>query len=447
MKKIGIVIASLIAILVMATSVYAAEWKQNEDNSWSYIDNYGEKVTDTFKKSGDNWYYLNNDGVIATSTVVEDNSKFYYVNAEGIMEGNVWKFTAKPGDEDQHWMHFGASGKADESGWKTINDKKYHFTNHYMDYGFLDAEGNMIDKDDDEAWSSAMYYCGAEDNGAQHQGWLKVEGTNNDSGYVWLYFGTNGKKYVDCVKVINGKKYGFGNDGAMVMEWAIATVATASGTNYYKEDSGLIKKDWFWGIKGDADEEAWYYFDGKGVAYTNVVKTINGKKYAFDGTGKMLTGFVEVNDNNEVVGPAIAAENVKFADATGAGLGAKYMYFAESADRMLQGPAASGKTVIEIEDAKISVNFSARGVAETSNGAFVIKKGYAYVNSVLYAREDIDYKYEVIADENGDAYILTVKSGKASNKGTFTDNDNNVKYIIKDGVVTIQHKNSAGKWE
>ena len=39
-------------------------------------------------------------------------------------------------------------------------------------------------------------------------------------------------------------------------------------------------------------QDYWYYSDGNGKLVTNQIKTINGKKYAFDNYGRMIDGFV-----------------------------------------------------------------------------------------------------------------------------------------------------------
>lgn len=116
-KLISSLLTALLVIGVVPVGA-SAEWRQNSDNSWSWLENgynsYGWKQVDGswyyFKggkmqtgwlnigywyylgndgvmktgwiNDGGTWYYLKSDGVLATDTVVDG----YYVNAKGIMQ-------------------------------------------------------------------------------------------------------------------------------------------------------------------------------------------------------------------------------------------------------------------------------------------------------------------------------------------------------------------------
>ena len=64
-----------------------------------------------------------------------------------------------------------------------------------------------------------------------------------------------------------------------------------SGVAIENEDAG----------QDDEPDQNWYYFQANGKALTNgsndhvALKTINGKKYAFDDEGKMLWGWVNAD--------------------------------------------------------------------------------------------------------------------------------------------------------
>ena len=72
--------AALFAIGVSMTSFAAtAHWEQ-EGEDWVYLDNDGDRVTDTWKKSGSNWFYLDSDGYMAKDTIVisgSNDDKYY----------------------------------------------------------------------------------------------------------------------------------------------------------------------------------------------------------------------------------------------------------------------------------------------------------------------------------------------------------------------------------
>ena len=147
----------------------------------------------------------------------------------------------------------------------------------------------------------------------------------------WFWFKSSGKKQTSKAnKTINGKKYGFDEYGRMVASWyakdVVATTTAAStsmsttdqvqGVASYSEafmyfsdpESGArYTKGWFKVVPGyylheakyNDGDEYWYYADGDGEIYSNVIKTIKGKKYAFDNYGRMISGlvFLEMADN------------------------------------------------------------------------------------------------------------------------------------------------------
>ena len=154
----------------------------------------------------------------------------------------------------------------------------------------------------------------------------------------WFYFQTSGKKVVadeDDVadndqaiktKTINGQKYGFDQYGRMIGDWysEFATSATASdggqGLASYSssfmyfsdpESGARVTKGWFKVVPGyylqedkyNDGDDYWYYADGDGELYANEIKTIKGKKYAFDNYGRMIDGLVFLQmkkENNRV---------------------------------------------------------------------------------------------------------------------------------------------------
>lgn len=221
-KVLAIATVATMAVSTAFTSFAATGWQYNDVNkTWAYLE-YDEPVVDEWHKSGDHMFYLNEDGVMAVSTIVENsNGTLSYVNEDGARVANTWVWAEIPNEDgEQHWVYIKANGQSEDNGWATINGKKYHFTDNVMDYGFLDADGNMIDEDVDDAWIEATYYCGAEADGARYSGWVEVFSTNTDEyddyDTIWIYFGSNGKKVTDTIKTINGVKYQFDENGVMV---------------------------------------------------------------------------------------------------------------------------------------------------------------------------------------------------------------------------------------
>lgn len=97
----------------------------------------------------------------------------------------------------------------------------------------------------------------------------------------------------------------------MVASWyteataAVASQGTATYSNTFMyfnnpEDGARYTKGWFKVVPGyylqkskyEDGSEYWYYADGDGQIYSNEIKTIKGKKYAFDNYGRMISGLV-----------------------------------------------------------------------------------------------------------------------------------------------------------
>ncbi|RGX25125.1 cell wall-binding protein [Enterocloster asparagiformis] len=348
--------AALLAIGASMTSFAAQGWAE-EDGTWVYYDKNGDKVNEAWKKSGDNWYWLDDNGEMAVDTLVEDDDDTYYVDANGVMVRNQWvaienEDAGEDDEPDNYWYYFQSNGKAykrsdsassDAINAKVINGKKYAFdTDGRMLYGWVkDGERQT----DDDAWQDPdAYYFGDENDGAMSIGWRLISITDDNAEGAqpgdefwdedqdrWFWFKSSGKKQTSKAnKTINGKKYGFDEYGRMVASWyakdVVATTTAAStsmsttdqvqGVASYSEafmyfsdpESGArYTKGWFKVVPGyylheakyNDGDEYWYYADGDGEIYSNVIKTIKGKKYAFDNYGRMISGlvFLEMADN------------------------------------------------------------------------------------------------------------------------------------------------------
>ena len=340
MKKQTKVLVTLSAAALLALGFSAVSFAEGWDNStgsWQYLDKDGEPVTNEWKTSNGQKFYLNDDGVMATDSLIEDtttsNSKtyYYYVDANGAMVTNTWKAVALDGDENTDteaeywWYYFGADGKAytssenrlTKSKIKTINGLKYAFNEEgHMVYGWIQDGnvGDMTQQDGDEdAWKNSAYYFNGWNDGHAANGWLQLDVVDNDSDETdktyWFYFDSNGKKKTGRKK-INGKYYHLAADGHMVDEWDYGTAngsfaghgtaSTPSMISYLNGDGSERKNKWVWAIPDENwinkdyedDEYSWFYFNKSGKLVSNTIKKVNGKKYAFDKYGRMLTGVV-----------------------------------------------------------------------------------------------------------------------------------------------------------
>ena len=323
------------------------KWEKSGDN-WFYLDENGEMSTDVIVEYNDNYYYVDENGSMVTNQWISVENEDY---------------DGEDDDEPvNNWYYLGSNGKAyksstnsDTASFKSINGKKYIFDDEgKMLYGWINEDGTRETGDDAWQAGNGVYYCGEENDGAQTTGWAFLEITDDDyenSGLQgkesshntfddeeqerWFWFKSNGKKQTDKdSKTINGKKYSFDEHGRMNAEWIIwdasptdatassslATVGSATygqGSNDYSsewryfgspEDGARVTKGWFKVVpdellheeKYDDDEDSWYYSDNDGNLVAGEIKSINGKKYAFDEFGRMKDGlkFYKFEDNN-----------------------------------------------------------------------------------------------------------------------------------------------------
>ena len=184
------------------------------------------------------------------------------------------------------------------AGWEEHNGTWYYYK---------DANHEMV-KDEWAASGQFMYYLGSDgkmvtnsmiddtyyvdQNGARTvNGWQWIEDEDDEEG-AWRYFGANGKIYTDGMKLINGVYYHF-EDTKMSTGWV-----DADGDTYYFKEDGSRTTGWKWLPEDEEDSwnEYWYYFSNAGRLTKSAVKSINGTEYAFDKEGRMLTGWVNIDN-------------------------------------------------------------------------------------------------------------------------------------------------------
>jgi len=132
-------------------------------------------------------------------------------------------------------------------------------------------------------------------------GWAEEDGT-------WVYYDRNGDKVTDKWAKSGNNWYYLDNNGEMAIDTLIE-----DGDNYYYVDvNGVMAANQWVAIDnedaGDDNEPEhyWYYFQANGKALKNgdnnkvALKTVNGKKYAFDDEGKMLYGWVKSDDASRI---------------------------------------------------------------------------------------------------------------------------------------------------
>ena len=438
--------AALLAIGASMTSFAAQAGWTEEDGTWVYLDKDGYKVTDTWKKSGNFWYYLDEDGYMATSKLIDngdDAGNLYYVDETGRMVANRWVELENEDYYDSeddnvsetNWYYFQNSGKAyktsGKTAWKTINGKKYAFDdNGHMLYGWVNDNSERV-TDGDSSYRLGIYYCGDANDGARVSNDWRLLYVGNDGpdrrdsedDEYWFFFQINGEKVTNKTdKKINGKKYAFDEWGIMITDWHRATVETASElTGYYSEVAGgAQQKGWFKAVPSEKinpsdyndDAEKWYFGNNNGTLVTSELKSISGKKYAFDEYGRMMSGLVAmtVDSDNKIVkyqkidkesqmGDAYL-ETVMLGDSSEGVGGVGVYYFGGGED----GSMKTGNQTVGIDGDNYQFSFGknggkkGKGLNGLDNNAF-----YVYGKKI---KADADYRYQAVDAEEGTDGVL-----------------------------------------
>lgn len=449
--------AALLAIGASMTSFAATGW-QEEDGTWVYYNRAGEKVANSWEYSGDNRFYLDDAGNMATDSLIEDNDDYYYVDANGAMVRNRWvaidnESAGEDNQPDVWWYYFQANGKAYKNTHaagnifkRVINGKTYCFDEDgKMQYGWVKKDDGVTDYDDN-AYQEAEYYFGDENDGAMSIGWREIALSDVadaedeqpgdsywDSDQVrWFYFKASGAKQTSSTnKTINGRKYGFDQYGRMIADWhnnslgaatyqnasrrgssnnatATATAAYAKDFMYFSspEDGARFTKGWFKVVPGyylnyadyDNGTDRWYYADGNGNLYAGQIKTIKGKKYAFDLKGGMIYGLALLRTDGSTIYEYADDENKydsqdKFMEtARNMSSDWAFYYFSDNEDK--DGSMKTGTQKISLDGESFSFNFKKGGTKKGQGVTGMSEKKY-YLGGMLLTA-DVDNKIEVV---------------------------------------------------
>ena len=462
-KIAALISAAAVLSVGGAMTAFAATGWQQENGTWVYYNRNEEKVTETWQKSGDYWFYLDDNGEMATDSLIDDNDDTYYVDINGVMVTNRWvavdnENAGEENEPNQWWYYFGANGKAykrsdsatGDVSLKTVNGKKYTFdTDGKMQYGWV-KDGET--QHDDNAWQDSDYFFGDENDGSMAEGWREIAIVDDQAADLqpgdnywdedqtrWFYFKASGKKEKNQTgKTINGRKYGFDDYGRMNAGWfTTATLSNATpkddpthGTQgiatysnsflYYStpEDGARSTKGWFkvtpgYYLQKDKYEDGsdyWYYSDGNGKLTVNEIKTVNGKKYAFDNYGRMISGFVVLQMKGNTIGAGYSSKNIlQKVDSDGAyDTADNYNKFVKVNDGLFRtgelkayffggsddGSMKTGKQTVDLDSEKYTFEFAKNG-SNKGVGLNGMEDHKFYVGGKL-TTADADSKIEIV---------------------------------------------------
>lgn len=222
-------------------------------------------------------------GQIPANTWRTINGKRYYYS-NYTKQKNAW---AQDGSD---WYYMDSEGLA-STGWITVSGSRYYLdeTTGKMQTGWRQDQGK---------W----YYLGG--SGAVKKGWIEDNG-------AWYYTDSNGIMQTGWLDA-DGKRYYMESSGKMAVGWT-----NQNGKWYYLDASGALAKGWI------QDNGSWYCSDTNGVMQTGWLseggkryylkgsgvmatgwREMDGAWYYFDGSGAMATGMIEVNGLHYYMDPS-----------------------------------------------------------------------------------------------------------------------------------------------
>ena len=222
-------------------------------------------------------------GQIPANTWRTINGKRYYYSNYA-KQKNAW---AQDGSD---WYYMDSEGLA-STGWITVSGSRYYLdeTTGKMQTGWRQDQGK---------W----YYLGS--SGAVKKGWIEDNG-------AWYYTDSNGIMQTGWLDA-DGRRYYLEPSGKMAVGWT-----NQNGKWYYLDAAGVLAKGWI------QDNGSWYYSDTNGVMQTGWLseggkryylkgsgvmatgwREMDGAWYYFDGSGAMATGMIEVNGLHYYMDPS-----------------------------------------------------------------------------------------------------------------------------------------------
>lgn len=499
MKKRKIALTAVVlvtaAILLSETQTgiaYAVEGWESAGGEWRYLDDQDQPVTDVWKQSKEAWFYLDSAGQMVKDRFIDRGSGLYYVDADGrrVQGSWVWSDGKRQEGYEEGWYYFGSNGKAYRraGGFKReIGGKTYVFDESgKMLTGWLNEEGRPLTEDENPL-TEGVYYAG-EDGALWSSTWLdygsmelgaadELESSVTGRDYteykeLWLYFDNNFKRIKSSgdrvkQKVINGATYGFDEYGIMLPWWSrVASVSDADRSNPTSSESAkyfagydggrLLRNTWFWMCPSEnLDEQdysngeySWWYTDQDGEVYRNRIRKVNGRNYAFDGLGRMRTGFVLFDGKDTFVAQYDTddwtSEDFKNGDLYGLEKADLYLF---APDELNDGSMQTGGDIkVELSDGVFTFGFGSSGIAYGNRNKIRKWKNAYYING-LKLEADKEYGYGVVWEDEDIYRVVDTRGNVVSGqKKVVRDRDGGWLIILNGRFAARTDDSSKPKW-
>lgn len=265
------------------TSEELGNWEWNEEKGkWQFVLESGDYLGGGIWDIDGTPYAFDKDGYMVTGWYTNEDGYRFYFNSNGAMrtgwlnDGGAWYYLQPNPVEDS---------------WYDINGETYYFNKDgKMVTGWFFDE--YVDYETGEVTGGDWYYLNS-DGTMYDEGWLKQGDT-----YYYLDPYT-GAMYKDGTYSIDGIDRLFDNSGRLLSgQWYFAESTNSEGvvtggTWFYLNADGTRYKGWL------KEGSTWYYLDEQsGAMYKNGTYTIDGKRYLFNNSGYLSSGwyFAEYRD-------------------------------------------------------------------------------------------------------------------------------------------------------
>ena len=241
-------------------------------------------ATNAFKTVGKKTYYFGSDTYAVKAEQTIDDKLYYFDTDSCVMQTGWHKW------DDCSWSYFDSNGPA-ATGWRLVSKKWYYLdpttlraltdcerTIKGKTYGFNSSCAMVTGW---KKWSDGWSY--ADKDGAEHAGWLLEKKKS------YYLDPTTLRAAVSEEREIKGKKYLFNSSCAMRTGW----YQWPDGSWTWSASDGAERSGWQYINK------KWYYFDLDTLrAVSDCEKEIKGKKYLFNSSCAMRTGWYQWPDGS-----------------------------------------------------------------------------------------------------------------------------------------------------
>ena len=490
-----ILIAAILSIISMINFIFAFSGWTKDGDQVVYVNEAGYRIANAWREDNGKKFYLDDNGYVVYGKVFEYGNRIYCTEKSGVRVTNSFVEVTRDmiiGDSIEPGLfYFGSDGAAYEKTSskfiRTIDGKKFAFddSNHVMMDSWIGIDGDYLSADDNVI-SDGWYY--ASENGALLQNsWYEFtydaasDRELGDSNYIadnydnidklWMYFGNDCKKLVGTETGtkklrLNGYEYAFDSRGILLLGFQKnqadvdynqrSNPTVAEKIKYYDPYAGeLTRNKWIYTTTPKSFSEDdyndgkhyWFYVSNDGSLIKNRIRTIESKKYIFDGFGRVKDGFI-ISDGVGYYVADYKAEDLNKNDFVfsvdegsklyGTDL-ADLFYFSEKEETSEGFSMQTGTTKLELNDGTYEFQFRNNGRAVGQKSTLTLYKDSYYRNGLKFVPwEGTKYGIVKVSDTEYKVINSNGKIVKAKRKIITDDYGNSI--VILNNVLAAYLK-------